>query len=160
MRKGDADSPSLAVSQERQAREQAEGGFGTFRQQMSFGVHVVVMMGAFYAMGHVAGGALGSKPAFVRVLLNPVSMCILLLRLGPCRRRRWAPSLREKPKPSHHPMCFHKHHDGPHHWQRAGPPQPLPAVLCILAVFSQLSDSSRLMQATRLKHAEAQQNTC
>ncbi len=93
MRKGDAESSSLAVSQERQAREQAEGGFGTFRQQMSFGVHVVVMMGAFYAMGHVAGGALGSKPAFVRILLNlfQCAVCSCAWAMSPAAR--WAPSL-------------------------------------------------------------------
>lgn len=51
--------------QERRAQAATEGGFVTFKQQMSFGVHVLVMMGAFYAMGHVAGGALASKPAFV-----------------------------------------------------------------------------------------------
>lgn len=53
--------------QERQAREQAEGGLVTFRQQMSFGLHTVVMMGTFYALGHVAGGALTNKPAYVSV---------------------------------------------------------------------------------------------
>jgi hypothetical protein len=51
--------------QEDQARARAEGGFVTFRQQASFGLHMLVMMGTFYAMGHVAGGALTGQPAFV-----------------------------------------------------------------------------------------------
>jgi hypothetical protein len=51
--------------QEDQARVRAEGGFVTFRQQASFGLHMLVMMGTFYAMGHVAGGALTGQPAFV-----------------------------------------------------------------------------------------------
>ena len=33
---------------------------------MGFGVHVAVMMGTFYAMGHVAGGALHPNPIYVR----------------------------------------------------------------------------------------------
>lgn len=37
----------------------------TFRQQASFGVHLLVMMGTFYAVGHVVGGALTGKPAYV-----------------------------------------------------------------------------------------------
>jgi hypothetical protein len=56
----------MAQVQEDKARERAEGGFVTFRQQASFGLHLLVMMGTFYAMGHVAGGALTGKPTYVR----------------------------------------------------------------------------------------------
>lgn len=40
---------------ERKAAALREGGLSTYRQQMSFGVHILAMMGAFYAFGHVAG---------------------------------------------------------------------------------------------------------
>ncbi|KAK9831323.1 hypothetical protein WJX81_002423 [Elliptochloris bilobata] len=39
---------------ERDAAAASEGGLVTFRQQLGFGVHVLVMMGTFYALGHYA----------------------------------------------------------------------------------------------------------
>lgn len=51
--------------EERKAAALREGGLSTYRQQMSFGVHVLAMMGAFYAFGHVAGMGLTSNKAVV-----------------------------------------------------------------------------------------------
>lgn len=51
-----------------------EGGLVTYKQQISFGVHVLAMMAAFYAFGHVAGMAITGNKAAVSLL-------------GPCLRR-------------------------------------------------------------------------
>lgn len=37
------------------------GALRTFKQQISFGLHVLVMMGTFYVFGHVAGAAISNK---------------------------------------------------------------------------------------------------
>ena len=42
------------------------GGMSTYRQQISFGLHIIVTMGAFYAFGHVSGAALFPQSANVR----------------------------------------------------------------------------------------------
>lgn len=34
-----------------------EGGLQTYKQQLSFGAHILLMMAAFYAFGHLAGMA-------------------------------------------------------------------------------------------------------
>lgn len=52
--------------QERKATEAAQSNYGTYKQQLSFGIHVAAMMGTLYALGHVAGGALHPNPIFVR----------------------------------------------------------------------------------------------
>jgi hypothetical protein len=41
------------------------GGMSTYRQQISFGLHIIVTMGAFYAFGHVSGAALFPKSTLV-----------------------------------------------------------------------------------------------
>lgn len=38
---------------ERDAEALREGGMRTYKQQLNFGVQVIVMMGSFYAMGHI-----------------------------------------------------------------------------------------------------------
>ncbi|KAL4459012.1 hypothetical protein ABPG75_013877 [Micractinium tetrahymenae] len=48
---------------ERKAAERQEGGLVNYRQQIGFAVHVLAMMAAFYAFGHVAGMALTSNRA-------------------------------------------------------------------------------------------------
>ena len=53
------------TADERAARAATEGGFVTYKQQISFGLHVIVMMGAFYAFGHVAGMALTTNRSLV-----------------------------------------------------------------------------------------------
>ncbi len=53
--------------QERQADEKAARGLHTFKQQMSFGLHVAVMMGTFYAFGHVLGLAVGPSGSRIYV---------------------------------------------------------------------------------------------
>jgi len=52
---------------ERQARDAAQSNYGSYKQQISWGVHVLVMMGTLYAVGHVAGGALNPNPAYKAV---------------------------------------------------------------------------------------------
>lgn len=52
------------TSAERKAREASQTNYGTYKQQLSFGVHVTVMMGTLYAVGHMAGGALHPDPIF------------------------------------------------------------------------------------------------
>ena len=42
---------------ERAAAAAREGGLYTYKQQISFGFHIVLMMAAFYAFGHVAATA-------------------------------------------------------------------------------------------------------
>ena len=58
-------SGGLACLQERRAREATESNYGSYKQQISWGVHVLVMMATLYAVGHVAGGALNPNPAYV-----------------------------------------------------------------------------------------------
>ncbi|KAI7844614.1 hypothetical protein COHA_001706 [Chlorella ohadii] len=48
---------------EQRAAAAREGGLVTYKQQISFGVHVLAMMAAFYAFGHVAGMAITSNRA-------------------------------------------------------------------------------------------------
>ncbi|PSC76566.1 Thymic stromal cotransporter [Micractinium conductrix] len=64
---------------ERAAAAAREGGLSSYRQQMSFGVHVLAMMAAFYAFGHAAGmGITSNKTAhpFVGLLFM---VCALVL---------------------------------------------------------------------------------
>lgn len=63
---------------EREAKAAAEGGLVTYRQQLSFGLHVLVMMGSFYAFGHVAGTALTSDRA-MQAFVGLVMMVFALL---------------------------------------------------------------------------------
>lgn len=51
--------------QERAAAALRSGALQTYKQQMSFGLHVIVMMGTFYAVGHIAGTALSPRTAVV-----------------------------------------------------------------------------------------------
>ena len=51
--------------QERAAEALRSGALQTYKQQISFGLHVVVMMGTFFAVGYVAGTALSPKLAVV-----------------------------------------------------------------------------------------------
>jgi hypothetical protein len=55
--------------QERDAAAASEGGLVTFRQQIGYGVHVLVMMGTFYALGHYAAAHVSRSAAHVRPLL-------------------------------------------------------------------------------------------
>ena len=59
--------------QERDAAAASEGGLVTFRQQMGYGVHVLVMMGTFYALGHYAAAHMSRSAAHVRPLRLPSS---------------------------------------------------------------------------------------
>ena len=60
-----ADPDCLAVQLERQAEAMREGGLVTYKQQLSFGLHILAMMAAFYALGHVAGMALTRSKVLV-----------------------------------------------------------------------------------------------
>lgn len=56
-------------SQERHAQAVKEGGLVTYKDQLSYGVHVVVVMGVFYGIGHMAAGSFSPKPSMARPLL-------------------------------------------------------------------------------------------
>ena len=47
--------------QEQKAEALRGGALQTFKQQISFGLHVLVMMGTFYVFGHAAGAAISAK---------------------------------------------------------------------------------------------------
>lgn len=51
--------------QERAAEALRSGALQTYKQQISFGLHVIVMMGTFFAVGYIAGTALSPKLAVV-----------------------------------------------------------------------------------------------
>ncbi len=61
--------------QEREAQEKAERGLRSYKQQMSFGLHVVVMMGTFYAFGHALGMAIGPSGTKLYVSLGSLVGC-------------------------------------------------------------------------------------
>lgn len=54
--------------QERAAEALRSGSLQTYKQQISFGLHVIVMMGTFFAVGYIAGTALSHKLAVVGLL--------------------------------------------------------------------------------------------
>ncbi|KAA6425417.1 MAG: hypothetical protein FRX49_04910, partial [Trebouxia sp. A1-2] len=54
---------SDVTKQERAAAALRSGALQTYKQQISFGLHVIVMMGTFYAVGHIAGTALSPRTA-------------------------------------------------------------------------------------------------
>ena len=51
--------------QERAAEALRSGALQTYKQQISFGLHVIVMMGTFFAVGYIAGTALSANLAVV-----------------------------------------------------------------------------------------------
>lgn len=65
--------------QERAAATAAEGLFRSFKDQLSFGIHVLVMMGTFYALGHVAGRGLSLKTSVVGCTLLSRPICTVHL---------------------------------------------------------------------------------
>lgn len=56
------------IQPEREAAAAAEGGLHTYKAQMSYGMHVLAMMAAFYLFGHFAGRAITSNPVYVSLL--------------------------------------------------------------------------------------------
>lgn len=63
-------TPLYFLQGERAAAAAREGGLATYRQQISFGVHVLAMMAAFYIFGHVLGMAATSNRALVGTLAS------------------------------------------------------------------------------------------
>ena len=61
--------------QERAAEALRSGALQTYKQQISFGLHVLVMMGTFYAVGHVAGTAMSPKTSVVSAALFARDEC-------------------------------------------------------------------------------------
>ena len=55
---------------ERKAAAASEGGFVTYKQQISFGIHVIAMMAAFYMFGHLAGMAITPNKTYVSAYLQ------------------------------------------------------------------------------------------
>ena len=51
--------------QERAAEALRSGALQTYKQQISFGLHVIVMMGTLFTVGYIAGTALSPKLAVV-----------------------------------------------------------------------------------------------
>ena len=64
--------------QERDAEALREGGMRTYKQQLNFGVQVIVMMGSFYAMGHIVAAFVTERLAVVRTLSCPFSPLLFL----------------------------------------------------------------------------------
>lgn len=56
--------PSSNV-QERRAKSIEDGGLVTYKDQLSYGVHVIVVMGVFYLLGHFLAASLSSKLSLV-----------------------------------------------------------------------------------------------
>ncbi len=54
------------MMQERDAEALREGGLRTYKQQLNFGIQVLVMMASFYAMGHIVAAFVTENPALVR----------------------------------------------------------------------------------------------
>ena len=55
----------VLLAQEQKAKDRAERGFASYKQQISFGIHVVVMMATFYAFGHCTAMALSKNKVHV-----------------------------------------------------------------------------------------------
>ena len=76
------------LTQERAAEALREGGLRSYKDQLAFGAHVLVMMGTFYALGHVAGGALRPLPAYVRACLSRLCQARVKISLHVTGRHR------------------------------------------------------------------------
>lgn len=63
---------NISVMQERAADALRSGALHTYKQQISFGLHVIVMMGTFFAVGYIAGTALSPNMAVVGVLTSAI----------------------------------------------------------------------------------------
>lgn len=62
-----ADSLSLLLLlwQERRAQAIREGGLVTYKDQLSYGLHIVVVLAVFYALGYLAASRISPKPTLV-----------------------------------------------------------------------------------------------
>lgn len=69
---------SEVTKKERAAEALRSGALQTYKQQISFGLHVIVMMGTFYAVGHVAGTAMSPKTS-VRAACGLTGMVLAML---------------------------------------------------------------------------------
>ena len=56
--------------QEREIEERKNFSLVSYREQLGFGLHIVVVMGTLYAVGHYAGKHLSSNPAHVSTFLQ------------------------------------------------------------------------------------------
>ncbi len=52
--------------QDREAEAKSEGGIVTYKAQLSVGLHIVVMMGTFFAAGYLGVSYLSTDPMHVR----------------------------------------------------------------------------------------------
>lgn len=68
---------ACVAAQERDAKEAAENSLITYKEQLGFGVHVLVMMGTLYAVGHVAGMSLSKNKAYVRAVNHSPIVTVL-----------------------------------------------------------------------------------
>ena len=61
-----------AFLQERKADALKEGGLVTYKDQMSYGLHIIIVMAVFYIIGHLVASSLSSKTSMVRHYSLPV----------------------------------------------------------------------------------------
>ena len=65
--------------QEQRAEAAAEGPFASYSEQLAYGMQIIVVMGVFYLMGHLAAASMSSKASMVHpepclsFLLNPAN---------------------------------------------------------------------------------------
>ena len=60
--------------QERKAEAMKEGGLVTYKDQMSYGLHIIIVMAVFYIIGHLVASSLSSKTSMVRIA--PYTLCM------------------------------------------------------------------------------------
>ena len=68
------------------------GGLVEYKDQVSYGLHVIVVMGVFYLMGHFTASRLSPKPSIVGFL--PMLSSQHLIMTGRIRQQStWHPSI-------------------------------------------------------------------
>lgn len=55
----------VGLVQERRAEALRQGGLVTYKDQISYGLHVIVVMGVFYLIGHLVASRISSKASMV-----------------------------------------------------------------------------------------------
>lgn len=68
-----ATSQICSIAQERRAEALRQGGLVTYKNQASYGLHVIVVMAVFYLMGHLIASRISDKAGLVRICLSAAS---------------------------------------------------------------------------------------
>ena len=58
----------IRVLQERKAEAAKDNSLVTYKDQLGYGVHIIVVMGVFYLMGHMIAASVSSKLSVVSPL--------------------------------------------------------------------------------------------